>query len=203
MNHFSILKAAVVVLGLTSAVTAFAEPVAYRIDDSHSFANFSIRHVASKTSGTFSDVTGKIVIDDKDLSKSSINAVINMLSINTSNAKRDQHIQKDEYLNTSKFATMQFESTKIESSNNKEGVVTGNFTMHGVTKKISIPFKLLGFGSDPWGGYRLGLEGKTTIKASDYGYGWATGANAPVGDEVEVTLLIEGVKQQEDKKMVK
>jgi polyisoprenoid-binding protein YceI len=66
--------------------------------------------------------------------------------------------------------------------------------MHGVTKEITFPFKVLGFGSDPWGGYRVGIEAHTMIKASDYGFGWVSKAGAPVGDDVEVTLLIEGVK---------
>jgi polyisoprenoid-binding protein YceI len=95
---------------------------------------------------------------------------------------------------------MTFMSTKVAVSSSSsiapvEGILTGNFTMHGVTKEISFPFKILGFGSDPWGGYRVGLEAHTLIKASDYGFGWASKAGAPIGDDIEVTLLIEGVKQ--------
>lgn len=182
------------VIGLALAGTAQAEVVSYKIDSAHSFANWTVRHVASKTSGTFSDVSGLMKLDAKDLSKSSIEAKISMLSVNTSNAKRDEHIQKEEYLDVAKFAEMTFVSTKVEPKNTTEGIVTGKFTMHGVTKEISFPFKVLGFGADPWGGYRTGLEGHTTIKASDYGFGWATKPNAPVGDDIEVTLLIEGVK---------
>jgi polyisoprenoid-binding protein YceI len=181
-------------LGLALASNAYAEVVPYKIDNAHSFANWTIRHVASKTSGTFSDVTGKIMLDAKDLSKSSIEAKINMLSVNSSNAKRDEHIQKPEYLDTAKYSEITFVSTKIVPKNATEGVVSGNFTMHGITKEISFPFKVLGFGADPWGGYRTGLEGHATIKASDYGFGWAAKPNAPVGDDIEVTLLIEGVK---------
>ena len=181
-------------VGLVITGMAHAEIVSYKIDNAHSFANWTIRHVASKTSGTFSDVTGKIMLDDKDLSKSSIEAKISMLSVNTSNAKRDEHIQKPEYLDTAKYGEMTFVSTKVEPKTATEGIVTGKFTMHGVTKEISFPFKVLGFGSDPWGGYRTGLEGHTTIKASDYGFGWAAKPNSPVGDDIEVTLLIEGVK---------
>ena len=173
---------------------AIAEPDAYRIDDSHSFANWSIRHVASKTSGTFSDITGKILIDAKDLTKSSVEAKINMLSVNSSHAKRDEHIKKPEYLDVEKFAEMTFVSKKIEAKSNTEGVMTGMLTMHGVSKEMTFPFKVLGFGSDPWGGYRSGFEAHTALKASDFGFAWPLKKDAPVGDDIEITLLIEGVK---------
>lgn len=189
------MKKIVIALGFIGVSNiAMADVEAYRIDNGHSFANWTIRHVASKTSGTFSDVTGKLMIDREHLEKSSVNAKINMLSINSSNPKRDEHIKKDEYLDAYKFGEMTFVSTKVSAKNNTEGLLTGNFTMHGVTKEISFPFKLLGFGTDPWGGYRTGLEAHTAIKASDYGYGWAAKVGAPVGDDIEVTLLIEGVR---------
>ena len=171
-----------------------AAPEAYKIDEAHSFVNWNIRHVASKTSGTFSDVKGSLQIDKDNLANSSIEAKINLLSVNSSNAKRDDHIKKPEYLDVEKFAEATFVSQKIEAKNNSEGVITGAFTLHGVTKTISFPFKVLGFGTDPWGGYRLGLEGHTSIKASDFGFTWPLKPNAPVGDDVEITLLIEGVK---------
>ncbi len=173
---------------------AFADPEAYRIDDSHSFANWSIRHVASKTSGTFSDITGKILIDAKDLTKSSVEAKINMLSVNSSHPKRDKNIQKSDFLDVEKFAEMTFVSKKIEAKSTTEGVMTGVFTMHGVAKEMTFPFKVLGFGIDPWGGYRAGFEAHTALKASDFGYTWPLKKDAPVGDDIEITLLIEGVK---------
>lgn len=173
---------------------AIAEPDAYRIDDSHSFANWSIRHVASKTSGTFSDITGKILIDAKDLTKSSVEAKINMLSVNSSHAKRDEHIKKPEYLDVEKFAEMTFVSKKIEAKSTTEGIMTGVLTMHGVAKEMTFPFKVLGFGQDPWGGFRAGFEAHTALKASDFGFAWPLKKDAPVGDDIEITLLIEGVK---------
>ena len=173
---------------------AIAEPDAYRIDDSHSFANWTIRHVASKTSGTFSDIKGKILIDANDLAKSSVEAKINMLSVNSSHAKRDEHIKKPEYLDVEKFAEMTFVSKKIEAKSKTEGVMTGVLTMHGVSKEMTFPFKVLGFGSDPWGGYRAGFEAHTSLKASDFGFAWPLVKDAPVGDDIEITLLIEGVK---------
>ena len=173
---------------------ALAEPEAYRIDDSHSFANWSLRHVASKTSGTFSDITGKILIDRDNLANSSVEAKINMLSVNSSHAKRDINIQKADFLDVEKFTEMTFVSKKIEAKSNTEGVMTGVLTMHGVAKEMTFPFKVLGFGIDPWGGNRTGFEAKTLLKASDFGFGWGIKPNAPVGDDIEITLLIEGVK---------
>ena len=90
LKHSSAGLAAALVLACSHAV---AEPEAYKIDDSHSFANWSVRHVASKTSGTFSDITGKILIDRNNLANSSVEAKINMLSVNSSHAKRDKHIK--------------------------------------------------------------------------------------------------------------
>jgi polyisoprenoid-binding protein YceI len=195
-----ILKISTLLVSMMVPGLVMADLDTYRIDNTHSFANWTIRHVASKTSGTFSDVTGKLMIDSINLAKSSVMAKINVLSISSSHAKRDENIKKKEYLDAENFNQMTFVSTKVTVSRSSasaatEGVLTGNFTMHGVTKEISFPFKVLGFGSDPWGGYRVGLEAHTLIKASDYGFGWASKANAPIGDDIEVTLLIEGVKQ--------
>lgn len=173
---------------------ALADQETYRIDDNHSFANWTIRHVASKTSGTFTDIKGKILIDRDNLANSSVEAKINLLSVNSSHAKRDEHIKKEDYLDVAKFSEMTFVSSKIETKNNTEGVITGTFTMHGVAKQMTFPFKVLGFGTDPWGGYRTGIEAHTSLKASDFGFTWALKPNAPVGDDIEITLLIEGVK---------
>lgn len=189
-NCFKILAGlfAIYFAGLAHAATE-----TYKIDSAHSFANWSIRHVVSKTTGTFNDVTGVIVIDRDNLAHASVEATINMLSVNSGHAKRDAHLQQEKYLHTAKFATMHFVSTKIEATSTTEGVMTGQLTLHGISKEISLPFKVLGFGNDPWGGARSGFEAHTIIKASDYGFAWGLN-NGPVGDEIEVTLLIEGLK---------
>lgn len=179
---------------------AFAEQEIYNIDNNHSFANWSIRHVASKASGTFSDVSGQILIDRGNLANSSVKASINMLSVNSSHAKRDDHLKKPEYLDVEKFAEMTFESKKIEATSATDGVMTGVLTLHGVSKELTFPFKVLGFGADPWGGQRSGFEAHTRIRASDFGFTWMNKPNAPVGDEIEITLLIEGIKPKQDTK---
>ena len=183
------------------SLNAFADAEVYGIDNTHSFANFALRHVVSKTSGSFPDIKGKIVIDRADLTKSSVEARINVLSVNTNHAKRDAHIkEKPEYLDAGKYGEMRFISTGVSASGQDGGILYGQLTMHGVTRDISFPFKLLGFGSDPWGGQRAGFEAHTTLKASDFGFGWAADPKGPIGDEIEVTLLIEGVKNSPDYK---
>lgn len=194
------MKYRIALLAALLPLTAMADAEVYGIDNSHSFANWTIRHVVSKTSGTFNDVKGKILLDRADLSKSSVEARINVLSVSSNHAKRDEHIKKEEYLDAGKYSEMRFVSTKVEAKSQTEGVLTGNLTLHGVTKEISFPFKVLGFGTDPWGGYRTGIEAHTAIKASDYGFTWPLKPNAPVGDDIEITLLIEGVKNSPDYK---
>jgi len=203
LKKTDLMSALVLVSGLIFSGLAFADQDAYRIDDTHSFANWTIRHVVSKTSGTFSDIKGKILIDRENLANSSVEAKINLLSVNSSHAKRDDHIKKSDYLDVEKFSEMTFLSSKIIADNNNEGVITGAFTMHGVTKEMTFPFKVLGFGFDPWGGYRMGIEAHTSLKASDFGFAWPLKSNPPVGDEIEITLLIEGVKLPSETKTIK
>ena len=179
---------------LTLSTLSMAATETYDIDVKHSFANFSIRHVVAKTSGSLNDITGVIQIDRENLANSSVNVKINLLSINTGLAKRDDHIKKDEYLDAAIFNEITFVSKKIVAKSATEGMITGLFTLHGVTKELTMPFKVLGFGPDPWGGQRSGFEAHTVLKASDFGFGWGLKKDAPIGDDIEVTLLIEGIK---------
>lgn len=198
---YSHLKTTALLFGVlfSGMNAAVAGPVTYKIDAAHSFANWSVRHVVAKASGTFNEITGNISIDADNLANSSVDAKINVLSVNSGLAKRDAHIKEKDYLNAGQFAEMRFVSTKIEAKSATEGMMTGKFTMNGVTKEIALPFKVLGFGNDPWGGERSGFEAKTSLKASDYGFGWGVKPNAPVGDDIEVTLLIEAVKPSAEK----
>lgn len=180
---------------LVVASFAVAGQETYEIDPAHSFANWTIRHVVAKTSGTFNEIKGKVMIDRENLANSGVDATINVFSVSSNHPKRDEHIKKEDFLDASKYGEMRFVSSKVTASGTNEGVLTGKLTLHGVTKEISFPFKVLGFGSDPWGGYRTGIEAQTSIKASDYGFTWAAKPNAPLGDDIQITLLIEGVRK--------
>ena len=173
----------------------FAQSGKYKVDPEHSFANWKIRHVVSKTSGTIPDMTGDMMINLDDMSQSKINVEMSLLKIDSDHKKRDNHIQEKKFLNTSVFPTITFNSTKIVMKDDINGVVSGTLAMGGVEKKLDIPFTLLGFGDDPWGGYRVGLEGNIDLKASDFGYSWGLKENSSLGDKIEVNLLVEGIKQ--------
>lgn len=190
------MKNWMLVLACAYSGFTFAATETYKIDQNHSFANFTIRHVVSKTSGVFTDVSGVIKIDRDDLANSSVNAAIQVASVNTGLSKRDEHIQATKYLDTMNFGEMTFVSKKVVAKDRMSAEMTGDLTIHGVTKTVTIPFVVLGFGADPWGGERSGFESNFKIKASDYGFDWMKSPNAPVGNEIAINLLIEGVKVQ-------
>jgi polyisoprenoid-binding protein YceI len=167
----------------------------YNIDPEHSFSNWKIRHVVSMTSGTVSDMSGIIIIDRNDIRKSEINIEINLLGINSNHKKRDSHIKEKKFLDTDNFSKITFKSNEIKSDNNNSGTIKGLINLHGVDKEISMPFRVLGYGDDPWGGYRVGIQANTIIKASDFGYTWGKKINSSLGDEITLEFLIEGIRQ--------
>jgi polyisoprenoid-binding protein YceI len=199
MNWRGILFIAIFIAGIFALLlplTVQAEVETYMIDKVHSMANFKIRHLFSKVSGTFSELTGTIWLDRGKVEESRVEATINVYSIDTNHEKRDNHLRSKDFFHVDKYPIMRFVSTTVEVTGENEGVMTGELTMHGVTRAVKLPFKILGFGPDPWGGYRSGFEATTVLKRSDYGidYGLGEKGGGAVGDEVEVTLLIEGIK---------
>jgi polyisoprenoid-binding protein YceI len=173
-----------------------AEMETYMIDKVHSMANFKIRHLFSKVSGTFSDLKGTIQLDRENIKASRVDATINVHSIDTNHEKRDEHLRSKDFFHVDRYPTMRFVSTSVEVTGDNEGVMSGELTMHGVTRSVELVFTILGFGPDPWGGYRSGFEATTVLKRSDYGidYGLGEKGGGAVGDEVEVNILIEGIK---------
>lgn len=199
MNYRRIIFTAVLIAGLVTLfqpLTVRAEAETYMIDKVHSMANFKIRHLFSKVSGTFSDVSGMIWLNRDNLKESRVDATINVHSIDTNHVKRDTHLLSEDFFYVEKYPIMRFVSSSVEVTGENEGIMSGELTMHGVTRSVKLPFTVLGFGPDPWGGYRGGFEATTVIKRTDYGidYGFRGKGGSAVGDEVEINLLIEGIK---------
>lgn len=170
----------------------------YTIDNSHSSAQFSVRHMMmSNVRGEFSSVNGTLVYDPKNPSASKIEAVIDVNSINTREPKRDAHLKSADFFDVAKFPTLTFKSTQVW----KEGAglkAKGSLTMHGVTREVVLNVEgPTAEAKDPWGNQRIGVSATTKLNRKDWGLVWNQALEAGgvlVGEEVQITIDVEAVK---------
>lgn len=164
----------------------------YDLDNGHSAFIWKARHFgAGNTYGWFKDVSGSVVVDP-DVSKQSIELTIKVDSIDSRDAKRDEHLRSPDFFNAAQFPTITFKSTKIEAGTGGALAVTGDLAMHGVTKAVTAQVTPLGTGVDPWKNTRVGYETKLVVKRSDFGMAFMPDG---IGDEIELTIAIEGSKK--------
>lgn len=170
----------------------------WKIDPSHSHVEFAVKHLMISTvKGLFSDVEGEIIIAAGNPEASSVSAVIKTASIDTRTGQRDDHLRSADFLDVAKYPEITFKSTKI-SGDSAEFTVTGNLTISGVTKEITLDATNEGSGKDPWGGDRIGFSAKTKIDRRDFGltYNQAIEAGGVViGHEVKISIEVEAIKQ--------
>ncbi|MBV4488486.1 YceI family protein [Pseudomonas sp. SWRI153] len=189
------LKKTLAALAIGSAVlSANVMAADYVVDKEgqHAFVDFKISHLGySFITGTFKDIDGKFSFDAAKPEDSKIEFNVNTASVFTNHAERDKHIASADFLNASKFGKATFVSTSVKSTGANTADVTGDLTLLGVTKPVVVKATFLGEGKDPWGGYRAGFEGTTTIKRSDFGKQKDLG---PKSDAVELYVTFEGVK---------
>jgi polyisoprenoid-binding protein YceI len=194
------------IIASISTIIALALPLAasaatWNIDPDHSNIGFKVRHLmVSNVKGSFEKHTGSIDINDKDITKSKVEVTIDTNSINTNVQKRDEHLRSPDFFDVSKFPTMTFVSKKVAKAGKDKLKVTGDLTLHGVTKEVVLDVESLSKESkDPWGNFRRGTTATTKINRKDFGLVWnkalETGGVA-VGEEVLITLEIEMIKAQ-------
>jgi len=178
----------------------FAATETFTVDKNHSAAEFKIRHMMSSVGGKFSDFAGTIQADRANPANSSVEFTIQTASIDTATPDRDKHLRSADFFDAEKYPTITFKSTKITPTKDKETFnVTGDFTMHGVTKRITIPVVFLGIAKDPWGNDRAGFELNTTINRKDYGINWNKALDQGgylLQDEVKIAINLEAVKKK-------
>ncbi len=184
-------------LAMMSLMFLLAVPVmaenAYEIDPSHSSILFSIKHFgAGHVYGRFNNPTGKLSFDEKNPEKSSVVIEVKASDIDTANQKRDDHLKSAEFFNIEKFPVISFKSNSVKKQSRQEYQIKGDLTFLGKTRTITVQAQHIGFGKDPWGGYRTGFESKFTIKRSDFGMDFMQG---PLGDDVQLIISIEAVKK--------
>jgi polyisoprenoid-binding protein YceI len=179
------------------AVSAFAAD-SFVVDKMHSEANFQVRHLVSRVSGKFDDFAGTISVDEKNPAVSSVEFTIKTPSIDTGVADRDKHLRSADFFDVDKYPDIKFKSTGIKPTSHKNVYdVTGTFTMHGVTKTITLPVEFLGFIKDPRGNTRAGFAAHTVLNRKDYGIIWnraLDNGSTLLSDDVDVTVNIEAAK---------
>jgi polyisoprenoid-binding protein YceI len=184
-------------LALALPALALAEPVTYKVDADHSGVNFSIRHFVSNVPGLFEDYAGTIVYDKDNPAGSKVEFTIQAASIDTGNADRDKHLRSADFFDVEKFPTMTFTSTQVKPVDKDTLEVTGDLTIHGVTKRVTIPVDLLGTAKTP-NGEKAGFETQFTVNRKDHGIIWnrVMDAGPVLGEDVKVTISIEADRQQ-------
>jgi polyisoprenoid-binding protein YceI len=179
-----------VIIGSLGTVLHAADT--FKIDPVHSSVIFSIKHLGvADFYGRFNDVSGTVVFDQADPSKSSVEVTVPVESVDSHNDKRNQQLKSPDFFNAKQFPVIVFKSKSVEASGDNYKV-TGDLMLHGVTKPLTLEIKKGAEGKGMQGEIRGGGETQFTIKRSDFGMNFMQG---PLGDEVNVILSLEGVKQ--------
>ncbi len=182
---------------------AAAAPAAaiWKIDSAHTTADFSVRHLMiSNVKGHFSKVSGNVDYDGKDLKTLKIDAEIDVASVDTGEKGRDEHLKGADFFDAAKFPKMTFKSKKVKSAGKGKFTVTGDLTIKGVTKEVTLdvdgPTEQI---KDMQGGTRVGASASTKINRKDFGVSWnkaLDNGSSVVGDDVKVSIDVEAVKQK-------
>jgi polyisoprenoid-binding protein YceI len=171
---------------------------AWNVDPMHSNAHFSVRHMMiSNVEGDLGHISGSVNYDGKALSKATVEATIDTSTINTREPNRDEHLKSAEFFDTAKYPTISFKSKSIDPSDNDKFKLTGELTIHGVTKQVVLDAEKTSTIKDMHGNTRMGASAKTTLNRKDFGLSWnkqLDNGGAVVGDDVYVVLNLELVK---------
>jgi polyisoprenoid-binding protein YceI len=164
----------------------------YEIDPAHSFVRFKIQHLGySWMWGGFNDVEGDFSYDAATAEASRIDLTIRTASVDTNHAERDKHLRSDEFLDVKRYPTATFKSTKF-TPDGTGGKLEGELTLHGVTRTVVIDVEKIGEGPDPWGGYRAGFLGRTSLNRGDFDMPYDLG---PKSESMDFELGIEGIRK--------
>jgi len=182
-----------------ASISVPASLTTWKIDPAHTVAEFKVKHMMiANVKGTIKGITGDLTEHSTDSSLSFIEATLDVSTLNTGEPQRDAHLKSPDFLDLEKYPTITFKSTQVERKGQDQYAVTGDLTIHGVTRPVTLsvegptpPQK------DPWGNVRIGLEAKTKFDRKDFGLTWNTALETGgilVGDTVQITLEAELIK---------
>jgi polyisoprenoid-binding protein YceI len=174
----------------------------WQIDPSHSLVEFSTKHMMITTvKGRFGQAAGTITVDERNPDRSSVEAEIEAASIDTRADQRDQHLRSPDFLDVENYPSITFRSRRVEGTSRNPGDefrVTGDLTIRGTTREVTLDAVYEGVGKDPWGGERVSFSAKTKIDRRDFGLTWNQALEAGgvlVGNEIKISLEVQAVKQ--------
>ena len=185
---------------MTTASVAPVAQATWAIDPSHSLVEFGVKHMMFTTvKGRFATVSGTIVTDEANPAAASVRAEIDVASIDTREAQRDAHLRSPDFLDAEQHPAITFASTHVSARGRGRYVVTGDLTIRGVTREVSLEAELSGRGADPWGNERIGFSATTTINRKDFGLTWNQALETGgvlVGEDVKIVLEVQATRQQ-------
>jgi polyisoprenoid-binding protein YceI len=172
----------------------------YTLDVAHSRVGFVARHaMVTKVRGAFNEFTGEAVVDGADPAKSTVSVSVDVASIDTRNSMRDDHLRTNDFLDIESFPKLTFVSTAVAHLGGNDFEVTGDLTIKGVTKSVTLPLEFQGSATDPFGNERIGFEGSTSIQRSDFGITYNAALETGgvlVSDKIVLEFEISAIKQK-------
>ncbi len=194
-NTLKVLLVAVLVMTVGPVMAA-----TYDIDNAHSSVGFKVKHMAiSNVKGTFNSFSGSFDFTPGNSEDWQVEATIEISSLSTGDGKRDEHLLSPDFFDVENFPTMVFKSTGVKMEDDDEGKLMGTLTMHGVTLPVTLDLEVGGTITDPWGNERAGLSASGKIDRKDWGLSYGKvmeGGGLLIGNEVKISLEIEGVQQK-------
>jgi polyisoprenoid-binding protein YceI len=192
MKFAAALGAALILAGYTASAGASEK---YQLDPTHASVLFGVSHLGfSKTFGRFNTIEGVFNLDQGSPENSTVEVTIDAASLDTNHAGRDEHLRGKDFFNVTEFPKLTYKSTSVKLTGEKTAVVTGDLTMHGVTKPVPLEVTLVNQGPNPMDKSKIvaGFSARGALKRSDFGMGYA----APVlGDDVEIIIEVDAIKQ--------
>jgi polyisoprenoid-binding protein YceI len=186
-------------IALFLLLPAAAQATSFDIDPAHSGVSFKIRHMFTQVPGSFKKYSGTFDFDPKNPKSWKTSVTIDSASIFTDNEKRDAHLKSADFFDVQKFPTITFTSKSVKSTGKEKAELSGDLTMHGVTKTVNLIVDVGGMGKDPMGTTRAGFNATTKVKRSDFGITWnktLDSGNLLLGDDVEISISVEGTESK-------
>lgn len=195
VSYIGTLVLALCIISLAGSIQPADAADAYELDTAHSMIIFRAKHAGvSYNYGRFNEFSGKLTIDETDISKSTIEFEVKTASVDTANEKRDQHLRSPDFFSAKQFPVITFKSTKVNMKEGAENMleVTGDLELLGVKKSITVDVEITGKGKGRQGESLIGFESSFTIKRSEFGMTYGAGA---VSDDIRLTVSIEAAKK--------